>query len=200
MNALPLLLALSASARLRAPAAAVRAGAAVPALRLSVPALGPSSAPVPAPATLPALALAAPADAPRLSREAARDEAAARLVVAGLPSLLAEHGLVAWHILPHRARSGPRVWVTVSLPRDGRPFAHGSGDEGRREELSRRLDAARERATALVAAALGIPADDVAFNERLIEGCCGAGCQSCLLTKKDHARAWTGEKPRPERD
>lgn len=195
-----LLLALPAAALVRAPAAVPR-HAAVSVRALPAPALAPTLTPTLVPALVPALssALAAPADAPRMSRELARDAAAAKLKAAGLPELLAEHGLVAWHILPHQSRGGTRVWVTVSLPRDGEPFEHGGGAPERREQLSRRLETARERATELVARTLGLPADDVSFNERLIESCCGAGCQSCLLTKKEHARAWTGEKARPER-
>lgn len=200
MSALLLLLAAPSLALARAPASLSRAAAA-PVRSMAAPALAPALPPSPLPLLSAALspALSVPADAPRMARELARDEAAAKLRAAGLPELLAGHGLVAWHILPHRTRGGMRLWVTVSLPREGTPFEHGSGTPARREELSRRLDGARTRATELVARALGLPEEDVAFNERLIEGCCGAGCQSCLLTKEEHARAWTGEKARPER-
>ncbi len=144
--------------------------------------------------------LPALADSPRLparmSRDVSRDEASAVLAVAGLPALLAEHGLTAWHILRHKTRSGERVWITVGLPREGRPFERGSGDAARRAELSDKLAKVEAKAAELVARTLGMPLEDVAFSERLLEGCCGAGCQSCLLTKDEHAELWTGEKPR----
>jgi hypothetical protein len=200
VSPLLLLLAGTSWAVMRAPAALPRA-AASPVRIMAAPGLSPSLTPSLLPASSPPLspALSAPADAPRMAREVMRDEMAAKLKEAGLPRLLAEHGLVAWHILPHRSRSGLRVWLTVGLPREGREFWHGPHDEGRRAELSRRLAEARQRATALVAGALGLPEDDVAFNERLLEGCCGAGCGSCLLMQEEHARPWTGEKARPER-
>ncbi len=174
--------------------ATVRAAAVAPA-----PVAPPGPAALPAVMPLTPAVLTAPADAPRVpekfTRDIKRDEAAALLDAAGLPALLASHGLVAWHILRHQTRSGERVWITLGLPREGRPF-RGPEDEERQAELSRKRASVEADAALLVARVLGVSVEDVAFNERLVEDCCGAGCQSCLLTKEELARPWTGEKPR----
>lgn len=138
-----------------------------------------------------------PRDPPDLSpRDLARDKAAARLAAAGFSESLHEEGLVLWHILRYTSRSGEKVTLTVSLPPDGKPFERGGGDPGRRAELERRLASAQSRIVFEAARALGMPEDMVAINPRLIEGCCGAGCQSCLLTKAQHAVQWTSLQPR----
>ncbi|MBI2387803.1 MAG: PepSY domain-containing protein [Elusimicrobia bacterium] len=149
----------------------------------------------PAPAALAAGVLPAPA-APdfRGSREIARDEAAEKLEAAGLPAMLAGQGLTMWHVLRHRGRGGEQVHLTFGLPPDGRPFERGGGDPARREELERRLESSAARITALVAETLGVDPASVVLHERLVEGCCGAGCQSCLLGdgESKHAKTWTG--------
>lgn len=174
-----------------------------PAARVAAPrTLGPAAlAPVRLPVARAAAAAAAggPAAPFRMAREIRRDEMAEALKSAGLPALLAEHGLLAWHIMPHRPRAGgeEQVYLSVSLPREGRDFDRGSGEQARRSELAARLAQVESRARELVSSALGLDPSMVMFNERLIEGCCGAGCQSCLLTKSEHAQSWTGEPPRP---
>ncbi|MBI5246217.1 MAG: hypothetical protein HY923_03485 [Elusimicrobia bacterium] len=136
----------------------------------------------------------------RGSREIARDEAAEKLEAAGMPAMLAGQGLTMWQILRHRGRSGEQVHLTFGLPPDGRPFERGGGDPARREELKRRLESSEARITALVAETLGVDPASVVLHERLVEGCCGAGCESCLLGagKSKHAKKWTGLKKGPE--
>lgn len=144
----------------------------------------------------PALSLSGPksggSSSLRMSRDVARDEVAAKLSAAGLPDMLKEEGLVLWHILPAKTRGGERLFLTVGLPLDGRPFERGSGAPERRAELERRLAAVEARVVSEAARVLGMPEDMVAVSGRLVETCCGAGCQSCLLTKPEHSQRWTG--------
>lgn len=130
----------------------------------------------------------------RGSREIARDDAAGRLETAGLKSQLEEQGLTMWQVLRHRGRSGEQVHLTFGLPPDGSPFERGGGDPVRRAELKRRLKTSEARIVALVAATLGVEPGSVTLHERLIEGCCGVGCESCLLGAGNsrHAKTWTG--------
>lgn len=135
----------------------------------------------------------------RTSRDIARDDAAARLKAAGFPAEVAAHGLAMWHVLSHVPRSGEQLHLTFGLPPDGRPFERGGGDPARREELSRRLKAAEAALVARAAEILGKDAAVFVLHERLVEGCCGAGCQSCLLGNSKHAKTWTGLDKRPDR-
>lgn len=152
------------------------------------------------PALAPTPTLLAPTvgvgETPRPSRDVARDEAATQLAEAGLPERLRADGLVLWHVLRYRARSGEKAALTVGLPADGRPFERGGGDPERRAELERRLAAVESRIVSEAARILGLPEDMVSVDARLIETCCGAGCQPCLLTKPEHAERWTGLPPR----
>lgn len=146
-----------------------------------------------APAALAAKPLSAPsAPEPRTSRMIARDESAALLESAGFPGFLKEHGLTLWHILRARTRSGEQVHLTFSLPPDGRPFERGAGEPTRREELKRRLASSGAVITDFAARTLGVDPTIIVLHERLIEGCCGVGCESCLLGYPEHAKTWTG--------
>lgn len=156
---------------------------------------------------LPAQSLTPPAGPPspggaqplRLSRDVARDEAAAALAAAGFPEQLRERGLVLWQLLRAKARGGEKAFLTVGLPAEGVPFERGRGNPERRAELDRRLEAARDFIVSEASRLLGMPEDMVSVDARLVETCCGAGCQSFLLTKPEHAERWTGLPPRPER-
>lgn len=151
-----------------------------------------------APAALAAKTLSAPsAPEPRSSREIARDESAALLEAAGFPDFLKERGLTLWHILRARTRGGEQVHLTFSLPPDGRPFERGGGEPARREELKRLLAASEAAITDFAARNLGVDPAIIVLHERLIEGCCGAGCESCLLGAPKHAKTWTGLGKRP---
>lgn len=120
-----------------------------------------------------------------------------------LAAVLADEGLRLWHLLRYTQRNGEQVHLTLGLPYDKEgkdDFGPGRETEGRKAELSRRLAGASERISKLVADALGVEADRVVLHERLIETCCGVGCTTCLLTKPEHARHWTGRELRPGRD
>lgn len=121
--------------------------------------------------------------------ELARDEAAARLLAEGLPEALRAGGLVLWQIMRTNHRSGERVRLTLSLPLNGRPYERGFGDPERQAELSRRLSEAGPRITAMAAEALRVPADSIILQERLIETCCGVGCEACLLKRQGRFRS-----------
>lgn len=139
----------------------------------------------------------------RMSVEVKRDETLARLAETPLASVLDAGGLRLWHVLRYSPRSGEQVHLTLGLPydKDGKEdFGPGRETEGRKAELSRRLAGVSERVSKLVAEALGMDPDRVVLHERLLEACCGAGCTTCLLTKPEHARRWTGRDPRPGRD
>lgn len=194
---LALLLATGVSARAalpRIPAAGVRAP-------LSAPVSGASASPfVLAPPALAAGFLPAAAIPQlRMSRDVARDDAADRLEAAGFPAELAAHGLTMWHVLSHVPRSGEQLHLTFGLPPDGRPFERGGGDPERRAELARRMKAAEARIIARAAEILGKDPSVFVLHERLVEGCCGAGCQSCLLGNPERTKKWTGLSRGPSR-
>lgn len=148
-------------------------------------AAAPVSAPILlAPAAPERPALSAAAAQPRTSREIARDEAAARLSAAGFPEAAGREGLSLWRVLRHRSRSGEQVHLTLGLPLDGRPFERGSGDPDRVDELKRRVARAEAQLVALAAKALGVAPSAIVLNERLIESCCGVGCEACLVGKR----------------
>lgn len=149
---------------------------------------------------IPADAAAPARNLPVLSRDIARDAAAALLDEAGFRDTLSEHGLILWHILRAKTRSGERAFLTVSLPSDERPFALANDSAARQSELERRIALAEKRIVSEAARILGMEEDMVGVSGRLIESCCGAGCQSCLLTKDRHAERWTGQKPRKTED
>lgn len=71
------------------------------------------------------------------------------------------------------------MFLTVSLPRDGRAFEPGVDDPVRRAELERRLALAERRIVSEAARILGMREDMIGVSGRLIESCCGAGCQCC---------------------
>lgn len=173
----------------RVPAAGARAPLFAPPAAVGAAALALS----PAPAALSASLLPAPAVPDfRMSRDVARDDAADRLEAAGFPAELAAQGLTMWHVLSHTPRSGEQLHLTFGLPPDGRPFERGGGDPERRAELTRRLKAAEARIVARAAEILGKDPSVFVLHERLVESCCGAGCQSCLLGSPQRAKKWTG--------
>lgn len=179
------------AAGLRAPLSAAMPGAAAlvspPSSFLAPPALTAGLLPAPA---IPEF---------RMSRDVARDDAADRLEAAGFPAELAAQGLTMWHVLSHVSRSGEQLHLTFGLPPDGRPFERGGGDPERRAELTRRLKAAEARIVARAAEILGKDPSVFVLHERLVEGCCGAGCQSCLLGNPRRAKQWTGLSRGPSR-
>lgn len=132
----------------------------------------------------------------RLSRDIDRDAIASKLGAAGFPEQLDGDGLKLWHIISYRNRGGQQVYFSIGLPPGGDAFTREPNAE-RRAELQRRLDAARGRIVAEAARILGLPEANVSAHERLIESCCGVGCQSCLLTKPEHAERFTGRPARP---
>jgi hypothetical protein len=185
--------AVSEAAGPRRPAAPPNGGASTPSVpRVSLPILPAQT--FNSPPTPPSTGGTQPL---RLSRDVARDEAAATLAAAGFPERLREHGLVVWQILRAKTRGGEKAFLTVGLPADGIPLERGSGNPERRAELDRRLEAARDFIVSEASRLLGMPEDMVSVNARLVATCCGAGCQSCLITKPEHAERWTGQKPRP---
>ena len=132
----------------------------------------------------------------RLSRDIDRDAIAAKLDAAGFPSRLDAEGLKLWHIISYRGRGGQQVYFSLGLPSEGDAFTREPNAE-RRAELQRRLDAARCRIVSEAARILDLPETNIGAHERLIENCCGAGCQSCLLTKPEHAERFAGRPVRP---
>lgn len=131
----------------------------------------------------------APEPGPRTSRDEARDAAARLLAEAGARERFAEKGLVLWHILRARTRSGEQAHLTFSLEDERAP----------RGAIEKVLAVARPELTAWIASVLHLPVDSVGLHARPLEDCCGADCQSCLRSKDLASDYWTG-KPAQRRD
>ena len=144
----------------------------------------------------PVAAADAPAQNPvRLTRDADRDAVVAALGDANFPQWLGDQGLVLWHIISDRNRGGQRLYLNVSLAPDGAAYTRQPSPE-RKLALSQKLDGLEARIISEASRILDLQPSAISVNGRLIENCCGMGCQSCLHTKP-HAEGITGLPTRP---